>query len=580
MNKLIYRINSGKAQHCCSDMNLHLNIGETLIFDIESGGSWYGHGFAHRQPYPLNRESLINERFAVNNIQAPIWLASNGFAILAKTNESLKISFNEGGNGLFSISCHHDGVDIRIWAGKHLPEAHLKLMTFLGWPPPVPEKSFIGDTLFCTWTQYPRAISQARILEMAQAIRSRDFPCSTLIIDDRWESGFGELTFSKDFPDPIEMVASLHKLGFKVLLWVTPFINEETANFKTLAEKGLLVMTMDKTKPSLLKWWGGCAGLVDLTNPEARKWYKDKLLDLKNNIGIDGFKIDGGDAKYQPDPMLSKWHCPIGDSGYSNLLLELFEEIAPNNCESRTAWLSQNRKIIWREGGKDSHWGLDNGLQAMVTLGLHLSLMGYDTLIPDMVPGRVQTMISSLPLPTDELFIRWTEASAFFPLFQFSYFPWNYSEPTSAIAKKFAMLHKNLEDYLLETAENRKVPILRPLWYDEPDRKEFYSVNDQFLLGRDLLIAPVLNEHQLARDIVLPSGLWKDAWTGKCFRAKRISMHPAPCPGIPVFVKATNNELYETINSLLKTIKMGSIISGKTSATWQCGLDRNIKITG
>ena len=162
---------------------------------------------------------------------------------------------------------------------------------------------------------------------------------------------------------------------------------------------------------------------------------------------MDGFKIDGGDAKYQPDPAQTAWHENVGASGYVDLLLETFEEIAPGCCESRTAWLSPQRNILWREGGKDSHWGVDNGLKAVVNLGLHLALIGYDTLIADMIPGRIQTMVSTLPLPTDELFIRWTEASALMPIMQFSYFPWNYAEATSHIARSYAQLHKALEDH-------------------------------------------------------------------------------------------------------------------------------------
>ena len=236
-----------------------------------------------------------------------------------------------------------------------------------------------------------------------------------------WERCFGELSFAADFPDPKWMIDELHRLGFKIWLWVTPFVNREAAEFDKLGTDGVLVHRRGGSGAAMFKWWGGTAGLVDLTGPAGREWYRNKLVALQN-LGIDGFKIDGGDFKYQPDPAEATWHDFKGASGYSDALLSLFEEIAPNQCESRTSWLSQSRSLIWRQGGKDSHWGLDNGLKAMVSLGLHLSLIGYDLQIPDMIPGRVQTMNSDDPLPTDELMIRWTEASAFFPFMQFSYF--------------------------------------------------------------------------------------------------------------------------------------------------------------
>ncbi|MEO7934202.1 MAG: glycoside hydrolase family 31 protein [Chthoniobacterales bacterium] len=554
--------------------------GSWIRFNLASGGCWYGHGFSHRQPYPLNAEAIVNTRFAVNNIQSPIWMCSEGYAFLIDTTESLEVRCNEQGDGWLRIMCSETAVTVRVFQGKSLPEAHGQLMKHLHWPPPCPEARMFGDSIFCTWTQHPRAVLQGRVLEMAKAIRQHGFPCSMLTIDDRWESVFGELTFSDDFPDPAGMVRELHEMGFSVLLWTTPFVNQEAASYRELAERGWLAPRYDGSGPALLKWWGGTAGIVDITNPEAKEWYRTRLLRLMDEIGVDGFKIDGGDAKYMPEPSITAWHRNVGPSGYVDLYLSLYEEVAPGKCESRTAWLSQGRNILWREGGKDSHWGVDNGLKAMVNLGLHLALLGYDTLIPDMIPGRVQTMDANTPLPSDELFVRWVEASALMPLMQFSYYPWNYAETTSSIARQYALLHKSLEDYLVEQAFNRSAPLLRPLWYDNPDEADFYSIDDEFLLGNDLLVAPVLEEYQVARDIFLPSGNWRDAWTGELIQEKHLLQYPAPCPGIPIFVRAERKDLLQKIRTALDGIKKGGILSSTKSATYSSGLNRDISVTG
>jgi len=554
--------------------------GSWIRFELASGGCWYGHGFAHRQPYPLNAEPIVNPHFAVNNIQSPVWMCSAGYALLVSTTQALEVRCNERGGGWLEIRCMEAAITVRVFCGENLPKAQQKLMRALHWPPPAPEKTLLGDSIFCTWTQYPRAITQERILAMAREIRRREFPCSVITIDDRWESAFGELSFSRDFPDPRAMMDELHRMGFRVLLWVTPFVNCEATTFPVLGEQSLLAPRNDGTGPSLFKWWGGTAGIVDLTNPRARDWYRAQLLRLRNEIGVDGFKIDGGDAKYQPDPAQTAWHENAGPSGYIDLLLALFEEVAPGCCESRTAWLSQKRNILWREGGKDSHWGVDNGLQAMVQLGLHLALLGYDLLIPDMIPGRIQTMVSTLPLPSDELFVRWTEASALMPIMQFSYFPWNYAPATALIARNYAVLHKALEGYLFQQAHQRQSPLLRPLWYDCPKQSDYYTVADEFLLGADILVAPVMKEYGVARDIVLPPGPWRDAWTGKTYEQGPLLQHPAPCPGIPLFVRAERVELFETLNRVLATIERGTIIPGVISATYACGLDRDLSVTG
>jgi myogenesis-regulating glycosidase len=581
MTGLLCQIGEAQPFRISADTSLTIEKGTRVRFNLTSGGCWYGHGFSHRQPYPLNAEPVINSRFAVNNIQSPIWLASAGFAIIAQTVQVLDVRLNEKGNGWLEIHCDEAPITIQIFAGAELPEAHRKLMRSLHWPSPAPEPSIFGDSIFCTWTQYPRAITQQRILDMARSIREHKFPCSVLTIDDRWESVFGELEFSRDFPNPKAMVDQLHAMGFRVLLWVTPFINQEAATYSFLAEKGWLAPYKESPEPSLLRWWGGTAGLVDLTNPQARDWYREQLLRLKNDVGVDGFKIDGGDAKYHPDPAVTRWYSDAGASGYVDLLLETFESVAPGMCESRTGWLSQKRNILWREGGKDSQWGVDNGLKAMVHLALHLGLLGYDLLIPDMVPGRIQTLVSEMPLPSDELFVRWTEASALMPILQFSYYPWNYAAGTAEIAHGFAEFHKALESYLHRSSDARQTPLLRPLWYDEPRREELYSMGDEFLLGPDLLVAPVLLENQVARDIVLPSGAWRDLWTGEVYRQERILQHPAPCPGIPLFLREGKQDaLFNMLHGILAKIPSGTVRTNETTATYSCGLDRDLNVTG
>jgi alpha-glucosidase (family GH31 glycosyl hydrolase) len=558
-----------------------LAVGETLSFNIADGEHWYGHGFNHVQPYPLETGRIDNPAFAVNNIQSPVWMSSRGTVVLADTVERLTVRLNAEGDRRLAITALDSPVTVRIFKGLTLIEAHRAFLKHVGWPPPSPSREQLGESLFCTWTEYPRCITQERVLAFARDIRSHGYPCHTLIIDDRWESCFGELAFSKDFPDPTAMVRQLSELGFAVWLWVTPFVNQESANFAELAKRRVLVQRIDGQGPALLRWWGGTAGLVDVTAPHGADWLREQLHYLKDTIGVAGFKIDGGDFKYQPAPEISAWHKRPGPSGYSDALLALFEEVAPMNCETRTAWLSQRRKILWREGGKDSHWGLDNGLAAMITLAQHLSLMGYDLQIPDMIPGRVQTMVSDMPLPSDELMVRWTEATALMPMMQFSYAPWHYATATEAAVRGFALLHECLSSYLHSHSVNRTIPLLRPLWYADPEDAALYTVPDAFLLGPDLLVAPIVNEGANRRDIRLPRGDWRDAWTSQTyFGGKLLKDHPAPCPGIPLFVRVENKGLFDLISKALSAIVRDSVPSKITSSTYMSGLDRDLSVTG
>lgn len=558
-----------------------LNQGESLRFETHEGEHWYGHGFNHVQPYPLESGCIDNPSFAVNNIQSPVWMNSRGLVVLADTVERLAVRLNVEGDRGLTLTALDAPVTVRLFDAPTLPAAHQAFLKHVGWPPAAPAREQLGDSLFCTWTEYPRCVTQERVLGYAKAIRSHGYPCHTLIIDDRWESCFGELTFSRDFPDPVAMVRELAEMGFDVWLWVTPFVNQESAHFADLAQRRVLVPRSDGQGAALFRWWGGTAGLVDVTAPQGAAWMKERLQYMKERVGIAGFKIDGGDFKYQPAPGIAAWNSRPGPSGYSDALLAIFEEIAPLQCETRTAWLSQRRRILWREGGKDSHWGLENGLAAMVTLAQHLSLMGYDIQIPDMIPGRVQTMVSDMPLPSDELMVRWTEATALMPMMQFSYAPWHFAPGTEAAVRGFAVLHERLGPYLHQHAVNRTVPLLRPLWYADHDDASLFTVPDAFLLGPDLLAAPVVVAGAAKRDIRLPRGEWRDAWTGEIEMGGRLLCdYPAPCPGIPLFIRTCNDSLFKVVHQALADIVRGSVPSGVTTSTYMAGLNRDLTITG
>ena len=546
-----------------------VKAGQCLSID-SSQASWYGHGFNHDQAWPL--EEITNDKFAVNNIQSPLWMNSNGQAFLADTNAALQVKFKS--KEQLEILCEKD-FNLRYFEADNLAQLWQKLKNELGWQRPQIKDSLMGDAFFCTWTQYPRAINQERILEMAQEIRQYDYPCSTIVIDDRWESCFGELEFGNDFPAPQKMLQQLHDMGFQVLLWVTPFVNCESKYYKELENQQVLVPHIEGEQAATFRWWGGTAGLVDLSRNSGKDWYKNKLLTLKE-MGVDGFKIDGGDAKYMPAQEIANWN--LDPSAYSDLLLEIFEEIAPGNCESRAAWMSQNRNIIWRLGGKDSHWGEDNGLKALLNLSLHLSLCGYDALIPDMIPGRVQTMNSDDPLVTDELMVRWTEISCFMPFVQFSYFPWNYCESTERVIHGLAKVHKALEAYLAESAKDHSAPLIRPLELAFPN-SGYEKIGDQYLLGPDLMICPVLDPGHKQRKAIFPNSDFVDAWTGNAMDAGEIIID-TPCPGIGLFINKQNKALYNTLKPVLKNIARASVKSGTCTSQHKCGLNRDLNVTG
>jgi len=575
--QLLFALGDGDFSPVGSSREINLPASTTIRFDLASGGYWYGHGFQFSPAFPLNREEMAIDSFQSANIQSPVWMCSAGYAVLVETVEPFSLRFNVGGNNLLELRCDTQPLAIRIFRAETLPAAQQQLMKHLGWPNKIDDPSVFGDAYFTTWTQYPRCITQERVLGMAREIRANEYPCSTLIIDDRWESSYGSLTFSDDFPDPKAMVGELHSLGFRVILWTTPFVNVETEGFEELARQGVVLREKESGRGGVFKWWGGQAGLVDVTGSVGCGWLEEKLIFLRDEIGIDGFKIDGGDAAYMPEN--PDWADDKGPSGYIDELLSVFEKISSLPCPNRTAWLSQKRNILWNVVGRDVHWGIDNGIKSLVPLTLNMALLGYDIMLPGIVGGRMQTASSKSPLATDEMMVRWAEIHAFMPTMQFSYWPWNYAPATADAIRQYTRVHKALESYIFEQAQNRAAPLLRPVWFDAPEVGELYTVDDEFMLGSDLLVAPVQDPDRSTRDILLPPGNWFDAWTGKSHQG-RLAMHPTPCPGCGLFVREGNEELYNRLHAELAQIPRGSIPSGSTTSTYEAKLDRDVSGMG
>jgi alpha-glucosidase (family GH31 glycosyl hydrolase) len=160
---------------------------------------------------------------------------------------------------------------------------------------------------------------------------------------------------------------------------------------------------------------------------------------------------------------------------------------------------------------KDSKWGYDNGLKTMIPTALMMSIAGYSFILPDMIGGNAYGNF-----PPKELYIRWLEVNTFMPALQFSINPWDFgqsSEEVINITKQMLKIHEQYTPLLIELAKNATItgePILRPVWWVAPNDEKTYAIDDQFLVGNDLLVAPITTEGSRKRNIYLPSGQWKD----------------------------------------------------------------------
>ena len=163
---------------------------------------------------------------------------------------------------------------------------------------------------------------------------------------------------------------------------------------------------------------------------------------------------------------------------------------------------------------KDSNWDYDGGIKTVIPHVLNMGILGYPFLIPDMIGGNAyREDILSTQLPDKELYIRWMELNTLLPALQFSIPPWKYDTQTVEIVKNLLDLRERYTPTLLQLANesvSHGTPIIRPLWWVSPEDRTAQTIDSEFLVGNDILVAPILDKWSSSRDIYLPNGRWWD----------------------------------------------------------------------
>jgi myogenesis-regulating glycosidase len=509
-------------------------------FLLEPGEHWYGGDVVSGHVWPQETGEIEKMPFkSASNQTSPIWLTSAGAGYFVPTYKVMGYRINKDGNGLFTFHVEDtDAVEYRILLGETIVDAYDAFIGQVGKPAVVPPKTYFSKAIFNTWIEYGINVNQQDVEEYARILRENDYPCEIVMIDDRWQNSYGEHIFdAKKFPNPKAMMDKIHDMGFKLMLWDVPFVNANSPIFDELHSKKWLVHNADGS-PGMCRWWNGDASLIDLSHPDAFDWYVGALKKLQVDYGVDGYKLDGGDANFCPPDFKSFGN--ITPNKYTDLFAETGTHFAIN--EFRVSWLMQQTGLVQRLRDKNNNWSATSGLKACVPHGLTESLIGYAYFSPDMIGGGLDKDFNSAEYKgmDPELFVRWTQASALMPMMQFSYAPWNLDEKSNAICLKYTKLHEQLGDYIYSLALDVKEtgrPILRPLFFRNPEDPQAYLIDDQYLLGDRFLVAPVMTQGATSRDVYLLAGTWKDFWSGTLYKGPQtLRNYPAPIETMPIFM--------------------------------------------
>lgn len=360
---------------------------------------------------------------------------------------------------------------------------------------------------YCTWIQFETNQNQEGILSYAKSILKSGMPAGELIIDDGWQTGFGEWMFKKEkFADPKKMIQELKELGFKVILWICPFISPTCADYDFLVKEGALVLNKEK-KIAMREWWNGTDAVLDFSNQKAQDWFFKQTEVLTKEYGIDGFKQDAGDSMYYADDDITYGNV---DANTQSLLWAESARRYDFN-ELRACFKGGGFGIAQRLCDKSHSWGFA-GLRSLVPTALLQGIMGYPFTCPDMIGGGQMGDFRGKNEDSldHELFKRYAMCSALMPMMQFSLNFWDFkNRDTAKYAKLACDMHLRFSDYIVELAKSSAIsgePIVRYLEYCFPN-EGLEKINDIFMLGDKYLVAPISSPKGYV-EVRLPKGKW------------------------------------------------------------------------
>ena len=405
----------------------------------------------------------------------------------------------------------------------------------------IPDPLLLSKPQYNTWIELTYNQNQEDILKYAKSIISNGFPAGVLMIDDTWQEDYGMWNFHpKRFPDPKKMMDELHKMGFKVMLWICPFVSADQYQIckEIKKEKGFLLQKKDEkstwensSEPAMVNWWNGVSAVLDLSNPSAVKWFDNQLDRLVSEYGVDGFKFDAGDLQYYSSNSLSKGGVSANEQG------RLYAEIGlryPLN-EYRACWKMGGQPLVQRLRDKKHNW---EDLQCLVPNMLLENLMGYTFSCPDLIGGGdFQSFVDGAKID-QELVVRSAQCHALMSMMQFSAAPWRVLDKVHFDAvKKAVELRMKFTPLIMRLAEasaKSGEPIMKSMEFVYPNQG-YVEVTDQFMLGNEMIVAPFLEKSKPSRTVVLPKGNWTGD-DGKVYKGGKSYAVSAALDRIPYFI--------------------------------------------
>ncbi|MEQ2527941.1 TIM-barrel domain-containing protein [Bacillaceae bacterium CLA-AA-H227] len=449
----------------------------------------------------------------------------------------------------YSFSAEGGQLDYYVLAGPH-PKKVLEQYTYLTGRMPLPPKWSLGYHQ----SRYSYE-TEAEVRELAQNFIEKDIPVDVIHLDIHYMNGYRVFTFDKEkFPNPEQLIADLKEMGIRIVPIVDPGVKKDAEY--PIYQEGVLGDHFCKYIEGDIyngEVWPGVSAFPDFTEEKVRKWWGEKHA-FYTSMGIEGIWNDMNEPAVFNESKTMDLEVMHRNDGHPTTHRELhnvygllmgqatYEGMKENLQGKRPFLLTragyagvQRYGSVWT-GDNRSFW---EHLQMSLPMVMNLGLSGVPFTGPDVGGFAHDT--------NAELLTRWMQVGAFTPFFRnhsaigFRYQePWQFGEKYEAIMKKYIQMRYQWMPQLYSLfyqASEQGLPVMRPLLMEYPDDAKTYNLNDQFMLGDNVIFAPILNPSVTDRAVYLPKGDWVEYTTGTTYEGEKAHLVHAELEDLPIFVR-------------------------------------------
>ena len=562
---------------------------ESIIFENKTGEvsatvkrrslveTYYGFG-EKSLPFSRDGQTVTNwntDAYAYKSGTDPLYQSIPFFIALDKGksyglffNNTFRTSFDMGKKSpeKFEFSAQGGELDFFIFTGgkDRNPKQVLADYTNLTGKMPLPPLWSLGNQQ-SRFSYFP----DSKVLEIAKEFRQRKIPADAIYVDIDYMDGFRIFTWDKTkFPNPKKLNEDLAKIGFKSILILNPAVkvDENFEIYREAKRQDFFVKNIDG-KEFNGAVWAGKSAFLDFANPKVRDWFGG--LYRKNlDDGISGFWNDMNEPSNFPDWQLQD---PVGTNHpHKTIPVETVHTIDKNTKIDHARF----HNVYGMQMARSTFEGLKklepkkrpfvlsragfSGIQRFAAVWTGDNTASWEHLRLSL-PMLLNMSVSGIPFvgadiggysenPSPELFARWMQQASLMPLFRphaekgtIDKEPWKFGAEVEKISREAVELRYQFLPYLytlFHEHEQTGNPVIRPLWYEYSNDFRTYLLEDQYLVGRDLLVAPVMKEGQIKRNVYFPAGDdWRDWWTGEIYKGGTNAEINAPLEKIPLFAR-------------------------------------------